>query len=282
MIIIKYLIFAIISISFITCDEFNADTLSRFTIIGPSGSTIARAITGGSSCPEITFFTESETSSNIKATISNSVIMGERYSNTDKDFPILVCDFLFPNNTKSAFIEGFEVPLPILNPKRIAIIGDTGCRLNKNDDVFQACNDPNKWPFETIANTVAGMSPDIVIHVGDYLYRQDKCPEGNSGCEGSPHGDNWDTWNADFFTPSSNLLGTSPFIVVRGNHEKCSRGGKGWFIFLDSTLPNPPEDSLCEDFSNPYNIGINDLQLLIMDTAEAKDDTAPEELKKNI
>mgnify|MGYP000167914488 CR=1 FL=1 len=61
-----------------------------------------------------------------------------------------------------------------------------------------------------VAGAVAAWDPDLIVHVGDYLYRESPCPEGQSGCAGSPHGDNWATWNADFFAPASPLLGAAP------------------------------------------------------------------------
>src|SRR5262249_9219466 len=47
---------------------------------------------------------------------------------------------------------------------------------------------------------------DLVIHVGDYLYRQSACPPGDAGCAGSPYGDDWPTWKADFFAPAAPAL----------------------------------------------------------------------------
>ena len=58
-------------------------------------------------------------------------------------------------------------------------------------------------------------------------------PAGLAGCAGSPFGDNWPTWQADFFAPAQPLLRAAPWVVVRGNHEDCSREGLGWFRFLD-------------------------------------------------
>ena len=46
-----------------------------------------------------------------------------------------------------------------------------------------------------------------MIHVGDYIYREDPCPAGDEGCAGSPYGDNWPTWEADFFEPAGAALG---------------------------------------------------------------------------
>ena len=42
------------------------------------------------------------------------------------------------------------------------------------------------------------MQPDLVIHVGDYHYRESPCADGNEGCAGSPWGYGFDAWQADF------------------------------------------------------------------------------------
>ena len=43
--------------------------------------------------------------------------------------------------------------------------------------------------------------PDLVIHVGDYYYRENACPP-NKGCADSPFGDHWPTWQAELFDPA--------------------------------------------------------------------------------
>jgi hypothetical protein len=68
----------------------------------------------------------------------------------------------------------------------------------------------------------------------------------------------------------------APWIVVRGNHEECTRAGQGWFRFLD---PNPfdPKRS-CDDpandgdanYSPTYAVPLaHDLQLIVFDSAKA-------------
>ena len=138
----------------------------------------------------------------------------------------------------------------------------------------QSCNDPQAWPFEMIAETAASFNPDLVVHIGDYLYREDPCPQGNTGCEGSPFGDNYATWDADFFSPANKLLRAAPWAFTRGNHEECSRSGKGWFVFLD---PNPPVED-CQEFTPPYVIDIGSVNLLMLDSSAAEDDSAPEDI----
>jgi hypothetical protein len=131
----------------------------------------------------------------------------------------------------------------------------------------QACNDPDAWPFATVAELAAKTRPDLVIHVGDYHYREALCPPGNAGCAGSPAGDNWPVWKEDFFAPAAPLLAAAPWVFVRGNHEECERAGGGWFRFLD---PGPP--AACNDDPSPYPVALPGLQLLVLNTSIAQSD----------
>ena len=51
--------------------------------------------------------------------------------------------------------------------------------------------------------------------------------------QGSPIPDVWPAWRDDFFMPAARLMKTAPWLLVRGNHELCSRAGPGWFYLLD-------------------------------------------------
>ena len=48
------------------------------------------------------------------------------------------------------------------------------------------------WPFPKIAATAAAARPDLVIHVGDYHYREAPCPAERAGCANSPSGYGFD------------------------------------------------------------------------------------------
>jgi hypothetical protein len=188
----------------------------------------------------------------------------------DPAFPVTVCEAPVPAAAGAVAVAGQPLRVPQGTPRRIAVIGDTGCRLNVYDG-FQACNDPAQWPFARIAASVAAWQPDLVVHVGDYLYREQACPAGSAGCAGSPFGDNWETWNADFFAPAAPLLPVAPWLVVRGNHEVCSRNGQGWFRFLDPR----PFPAACADYTDPYAVAVGGHQFLVLDSATAEDQKAP-------
>jgi len=183
----------------------------------------------------------------------------------DGPFAITVCVADVPVAAASLTIDGKPLPtLPSL-VNRIVVIGDTGCRVEGK--ALQDCNDPKQWPFPVIAKRATERKPDLVIHVGDYYYRVDPCPTGQSGCAGSPHGDNWGAWRADFFDPAAPLLAAAPWVMVRGNHELCARGGRGWFRLLD-----PHTDLLdCPARTDPYRLHFGGLDLMLFDGADADD-----------
>ena len=209
----------------------------------------------------------------------------------DRDFPILVCEYALPAAAASAAVGGQALPLP-KTADSIAVFGDTGCRLkaakppagkpatvshdadDEDDDSgkFQDCNDPSSWPFAPISAMIAKAKPDLVIHVGDYLYRESPCPAGDKGCQGSPYGDNWVTWAADFFTPAAPLLQAAPWIVTRGNHEICKRAGPGYARLLDPTPATGQGPPACVDLIDPYTVTVGNRAFIMLDSSDAADE----------
>jgi hypothetical protein len=177
-----------------------------------------------------------------------------------------VCEFAIPSGTKSAFVNARSLVLPKSDPARVIAIGDTGCRIKGKQ--IQACNDPALWPFRQVAAGAASEKPDLIVHVGDYLYRENPCPEASQAiCGGSPAGDNWEAWNADFFAPAAELLGASPWVFSRGNHEDCNRSWRGWFYYLDPR----PWDGKCEEYSAPYLVKLGKFQVAMLDSSATKE-----------
>ncbi|MGH2347860.1 MAG: metallophosphoesterase family protein, partial [bacterium] len=234
----------------------NAQTVAGSPIVwvelGPSGAVIARVITTDMTCPHMTLGSTTES-------------MQVRAQPSPPDYPVLVCEATIPSGVASASVGGQALPLPKPSPSRIVVIGDAGCRISA--DKVQACNDPQAWPFERVANSAAAFQPDLVIHVGDLLYREEACPVGNAGCVGSPFGYNFAAMNADFFTPAAALLRAAPWVFTRGNHELCSRNGAAWFRLFDPR----PMPANCQDFTDPYAIAAGDIQLLLFDSSIAND-----------
>jgi hypothetical protein len=221
------------------------------------GGIEVRAITDGPSCPAL----------QIDGADSGMTV---RSSPGDK-FPITVCSAPVPANARAVSVAGVALVIPAAasEPKRIAVIGDTGCRLK--GDHIQACDDPAQWPFSVIAAAVAREKPDLVIHVGDYYYRETACPNSMTGCAGSPFGDNWAAWRADFFAAVGPLLTAAPWAFVRGNHEECSRGGEGW----NRTLAPYAFDAsaVCKTFEDPYVVKLANLTLAVVDVSKAREET---------
>src|SRR5262249_48310803 len=143
------------------------------------------------------------------------------------DFPVRVCEAAAPEG-KRVQLDGRPLPLPAAEIRHIVVFGDTGCRIKLHRKP-QNCAKPGKWPYAKVAERAAQAHPDLVIHVGDYLYREFCDVE---ACAGEAVGYGWKGWDADFFTPSAKLFAAAPWIMVRGNHENCSRATEGWFRFL--------------------------------------------------
>ncbi len=233
-----------------------------YVLLGPQGQAVARAITAASACPaiELDGRTQPMDVRMPAATIPARASRFDPGASKPAAFPVLTCEKAIPVATIRATIDGRVLPLPKADPKRIAVIGDSGCRLQRAGNVFQDCKDPERWPFKVIADKIAADPPDLVVHVGDYHYREDPCPADEAQCAGSPWGYGWDAWEADFFAPAAALLAAAPWIVVRGNHESCDRAGQGWWRFLDPRPPQPRQDcnSAADDaigvYSEPYAV----------------------------
>ncbi len=190
-------------------------------------------------------------------------------------FPQTVCSLVLPRTARSVSVGGHALPSPPPGEiNRIVIMGDTGCRVH--DHNVQACNDPRAWPFALVIRRAVSEKPDLIIHVGDYYYRETACPAGYVGCADTPHGDIWPSWQADFFDPAQPLLDAAPWLFARGNHESCSRGGKGWDRLLEAA-PLPRRCSLGSPaFSAPLGGGVT---VHVLDSADAEDRVAtPDEI----
>ncbi len=233
-----------------------ADMPSAWVEFGADGALSVRTvIASGTACPALT-------------TDAGTIAMTPR-GMPNAAFPVQVCEASAPLTATRLAIGATALPVLPKTVQRIAVIGDTGCRIEGK--AAQNCNDPAGWPFPAIANGAAGKHPDLVIHVGDYYYRENACPAGKTGCANSPFGDKWPTWQAEFFGPASGLLAAAPWVVIRGNHESCKRGGAGWVRLLD---PHPATAS-CTERTEPYRVSAGGLELLPFDDADADDFLAP-------
>ena len=190
--------------------------------------------------------------------------MQERPNGTDADFAVKVCELVYDGALPARIGAVALAPRPA-DPRRILVVGDTGCRITEY--AAQACNDPSAWPWQRIARLGAAQQPDLIIHIGDYHYREKPCA-GRADCAGSPVGDSWPAWRADFFAPAAELLAVAPWVMLRGNHEECARAGTGWQLLLapvPGTALHPP----CVNDTEPYRLALGRLQLAVLDSATA-------------
>jgi hypothetical protein len=211
----------------------------------------ARIVTSAASCPTL-------------HTDRGNIAMAVRAA-ASTDFP-LVCAATIPPHASRASVADTALPLPVADPQRILVLGDTGCRIK--GAALQACNDPEKWPFPQLAAAAAKLKPDLIVHVGDYLYRESACPPGNQGCAGSPWGNNWIAWQADFYTPAAPLLAAAPIVLVRGNHEDCTRSGPGWQLQMG---PTAVAGGACIVHQPLYTVDLGELRLAILDDAVSEE-----------
>lgn len=278
-----------------------ASMRAAYTLLAPApgGGTVALArviVDQGQPCPRL-------------ETAFGPVAMTSRSNPDPVRFPVEVCEAVQPFG-QGVTVEGAGTPLPVVTraPTRIAVLGDTGC------GTAQDCADPAAWPFARLAGLAVATRPDLVIHVGDYVYRgtpgtievdgvrkptydagsyrpddlycQLRDPYVSQNAPGSSLPDSWEAWRADFFAPAAALLSTAPWVVARGNHELCSRAGPGWFFLLD-----PSSDLFGGELSCPvqrqggdplpnlvfaphYRLELGALRLMVMDTANACDEHA--------
>jgi len=252
---------------------------TSYVVLGEQGAAVARVLIDAPRCPDIALDGRRQPM-RLRAPAMTAPARPSELAGADAKpaaFPLLTCEAALPAGTAQASVLGRPLPLPKAAPTRIVVLGDTGCRLQKSSDSWQACNDSAQYPFASVAAQAAAWKPDLVIHVGDYHYRENACPEGNAGCAGSPWGYGWDAWDADFFAPAARLFDAAPWIMARGNHESCTRAGQGYWRFLDPRplLPgrdcDDPANDLLGNYSAPYAVPIGQgAQLLVLDTAATR------------
>jgi hypothetical protein len=166
-----------------------------------------------------------------------------------------------PRGLARASVGGRRLPLLVTGtPRRIALFGDTGCRIDVEPPTppatepsyeIQDCNSRVAWPLETIAGEIAAARPDVAVHTGDYFYRESDCPASGPYAPlcagsppvnppGSPNEDTYAGWKADWLRPARALFPVAPLVLARGNHETCARAGTGYFLLLEPGV-SPPD-----------------------------------------
>lgn len=258
----------------------DADALASYSVVAydpVNNATVllARAVVDGAetTCPEFV--------------ADGTPVAASRRHNPDAErFPVAVCEVVVPLN---ATVSIAGKPVATMNGHDggvldVAILGDTGCSPRD-----QSCEDG--WPLPELAASAASEDPDLVLHMGDYDYRgtpsrrADGDPRVYDGCVPGADADyvslhdlsTWATWRDDLMTPAAPLLDAAPWVVVRGNHELCSRGGDGWFYFLDphSELLDPLHGTRhCTApvvTTEPYRVSVGNLDMVVLDNSDGCD-----------
>lgn len=206
----------------------------------PSGLVARAVLPADATCPQL------------DVTGAESVAMQEREAapTTNAVFDdVVVCSAPIPKGASGVSIGGVQIPAAMPREvQSIASLADTGCMVFKK--TVQDCNSTTEWPFGELSQRIADARPSLIIHAGDYFYREYPCPTSDSDkCGGSPAPpkgvpflDSGAGWLADFFEPAKPMLNVAPLMAMRGNHEVCGVAGNGYFLFLD---PRPDTAQVC-------------------------------------
>lgn len=206
--------------------------------------------------------------------------MSQRTTSPASFTKVRVCEYALSaaSPPTSLSIGSLTLPPPTTLTDQILVFGDTGCR-HKGSDQQDCHGDPTQgaWGFPAISQQAAATEPaaDVILHVGDYLYRE-------NGCDVC--GYKWSAWQADFFqaAEASGLLRKAPWIFVRGNHEDCTRAWHGYFLFVAPgpwTDPSWP-DSSCPTAVEPYEVVLDELNIYVVDTSSEDANNAQESYSK--
>lgn len=240
-------IFLILSLT-ISFHSTHAQILYTWSQIIPENKLSIRAIIDNNMCP-IAYVDNKEVEMLSRSSINNTET---------------VCELIVETNAQNISIDNIKVPVLAEKISKIAFIGDTGCRINM---LFQQeCNSVDSWPLKKNLDSIAFHKPDLIIHVGDYHYRQTKCR--NTKKCGDIYGYSKEAWYADWFEPAKDILTQSPFLFVRGNHESCNRAYEGWFRYLDS-YPFFPQK--CEELISSWFLDAGPMKFFIFDSSSGEE-----------
>ena len=214
--------------------------IAAYSLVAPNGASpsglVARAVVPlGAGCPRLEVVKSSGATQSIAMTPRSApTSTGAAFTS------VLACTADIPANAAQARIGTAEIPAAMpAQVKRMAIFGDSGCRLKGS--AIQNCASSATWPLGSIATSIANDDPDLIVFTGDFFYREAACPDSLlAGCGGSPSPisgmpfkDTAYSWAADVFVPMSPMFSQAPIVVTRGNHEACDRGGNGYFLYFD-------------------------------------------------
>lgn len=101
-----------------------------------------------------------------------------------------------------------------------------------------------------------------------------------AGCKDAPYyststspkvQENFGVWYADWFEPAKYINRAAPLILIRGNHETCSRAGAGYFRYLhhgnDTECADPYANSPYGAATKPWVVDFEQFQVGVTDTS---------------
>lgn len=263
----------------------SATPIHAWVQLGPAGAEARLTIPGEAPCPPIEIDGTARPTA-LRAPPS----AGSRSANPafDPPFPVRVCAASLPAGTRTARVAGQTLPLPAPAVRRLVVLGDTGCRVRMpadgRGDPIQDCTDPEAWPWARLAAEAARHAPDLVIHLGDYHYRETCAAPGPCAAlaqRGIQAGYGWTPWADDFLDPARPLLARAPWLFVRGNHENCDRAGEGWMRLLAPGAYTPCPDQRYKSASRSlpgnnrtapaWRVDLGGTDLLVVDNAAHED-----------
>jgi len=214
-------------------------SLAAFTLVAPTfevpSGLLARAvIASGAGCPVLNGSTEAGTDFTLPMKLRpKPALAGAAYAAVE------VCERGIPADAVTAMVGSRVIPASLPDRiDRIAVTGDSGCRIELPK--VQDCSRSSTWPLARISRNIAKNEPDVIINLGDYLYREATCPVNDQNlCASSPPPPgnlpvtgSAASWIADALTPMQPVFDAAPILMLRGNHESCARGGIGFFLFF--------------------------------------------------
>ena len=130
-------------------------------LLGEEGRAVARAITPLANCPPIEIDGVAVADGRARAARDDAAAADAQRAGALEALRVSGARLRQDASRRvaRASILGRALPLPKASPRRIVVIGDTGCRIKTADNVFQACNDPAQWPFAAVARAAAAAAP---------------------------------------------------------------------------------------------------------------------------
>ncbi len=240
--------------------HLQAEVIYSWSQVIPNNMISVRAIIDNEDCP-------------IACVDGEQMLMNERAAPEGKNFPEKVCELSLSKSVEEVTIDDYQIPMLSPEIKKIAFIGDTGCRVTNL--IEQSCNSDKEWPLVKVLNSISAHKPDLIVHIGDYHYREKSCKDVTK-CSQTYNYDS-QSWYNDWFDPAKKNFALFPFLFVRGNHEGCSRAHEGWFRYLDS---NNFSSTKCQNYIPSWIFDAGPIQLDVFDSSYGKDSDYTEEQVK--